>query len=315
MPTSPPRTIASRYRRARDLAASKRTLPEIDTLGVAHEPSIEYIATLLPDPDSPTMPSTSFVPTSKESPSTARTTPWRVANETDRSRTLKTASVGVSSGDNANPWIDVGVDHVDGGAREDHEERAVHDTTHDERQVEVLQSLVGEPSDSLKAEDDLGQQRGTAHEYADVEAEEVRRSRSASIAVRGDRGSGAREAFGSGGANVVLVHIVDQFAAQHSGVDSRVETRQREPGKKRCSAHCTGSALTTRSRIGHPRKDRIMQPALGDERDHLTSQYTGMEIAAMPKNMTNGSTNLPLFLAAMTRRRFPRGARSRRRRR
>ena len=30
------------------------------------------------------------------------------------------------------------------------------------------------------------------------------------------------------------------------------------------------------------------------------SQYTGMEIAAMPKNMTNGSTNLPLFLAAMT---------------
>src|ERR1700688_3843787 len=117
MPTSPPRTdCMSESDSPRISRPSKRTLPEIETLASRTSPSIEYMATLLPEPDSPTMPNTSLAPTSKESPSTARTTPWRVANETDRSRTLRTASVEWASGDNADPGIDVGVEHVDHGA-------------------------------------------------------------------------------------------------------------------------------------------------------------------------------------------------------
>src|SRR5580700_11257863 len=127
MPTSPPRTdCISVSESPRISRPSKRTLPEIETLASRTSPSIEYMATLLPDPDSPTMPSTSFAPTSKESPSTARTTPWRVAKETERSRTDSTASLEVGSSDNADPRVDVGVEHVHDGAREHDEERAVH---------------------------------------------------------------------------------------------------------------------------------------------------------------------------------------------
>src|SRR5665213_2352261 len=173
MPTSPPRTdCISVSESPRISRPSKRTLPEIETLASRTSPSIEYMATLLPDPDSPTMPSTSFAPTSKESPSTARTTPWRVAKETERSRTLRTAFVGGFSSDNANPWINIGVEDVDDGTREHDEERAVHDATHDEGQVKVLESLIGQPTDSLETKDDFGQQRSTTDEHAHVESEE-----------------------------------------------------------------------------------------------------------------------------------------------
>src|ERR1019366_573867 len=124
MPISPPRTdCISVSESPRISRPSKRTLPEMETFASRTSPSIEYMATLLPDPDSPTMPSTSLAPTSKESPSTARTTPSRVANETERSRTLRTALVEDSSGDNADPRIDIGVQHVDDRAREYDEER------------------------------------------------------------------------------------------------------------------------------------------------------------------------------------------------
>ena len=48
---------------------------------------IDITVTLLPEPDSPTMPSTSPGATSNETPSTARTSPSSVRKETRRSRT------------------------------------------------------------------------------------------------------------------------------------------------------------------------------------------------------------------------------------
>src|SRR5262249_62318822 len=56
----------------------------------------DIIVTLLPDPDSPTIPTTSPSPTVKETPSTARTIPSSVRNETWRSLTSSRGSAGIS---------------------------------------------------------------------------------------------------------------------------------------------------------------------------------------------------------------------------
>ena len=48
---------------------------------------IDITVTLLPEPDSPTMPSTCPASSVNETPSTARTRPFSVRNETLRSRT------------------------------------------------------------------------------------------------------------------------------------------------------------------------------------------------------------------------------------
>src|ERR1039458_6501757 len=129
MPMSPPRMLCmSRSERPRISLPAKRTLPVIDALASRTSPSMEYMATLLPDPDSPTMPTTSFWPTWSERPSTALTSPWRVANETFRSSTVSTASLaGVKLTDNAHPRIQVGVENVNDRARQDDKERSVHD--------------------------------------------------------------------------------------------------------------------------------------------------------------------------------------------
>src|SRR5438105_1772073 len=55
-------------------------------------PRMAIDVTLLPDPDSPTIPRTSFSKTSKETPSTAFTTPSSVGKWTVRSRTERTGS-------------------------------------------------------------------------------------------------------------------------------------------------------------------------------------------------------------------------------
>src|SRR5437588_7828408 len=63
-------------------------------------PSTAIDVTLFPEPDSPTMPSTSFSNTSKETPSTALTRPSSVGNCTRRSRTDTTGSP-AADGDDA----------------------------------------------------------------------------------------------------------------------------------------------------------------------------------------------------------------------
>jgi len=57
--------------------------------------STDIIVTLLPEPDSPTIPSTSPWPSVNETPSTARTTPSSVLKETLRSRTSSRGGAGV----------------------------------------------------------------------------------------------------------------------------------------------------------------------------------------------------------------------------
>src|ERR1700733_13816936 len=96
-------------------------------------PITEYIDTLLPDPDSPTMPSTSPGATWNDSPLTACTVPALVRNRTLRS---STSSTGLTT---THPRVQPGVDDVDDRVRDHDEERRVHDSSHDHRQVQVLQ--------------------------------------------------------------------------------------------------------------------------------------------------------------------------------
>src|ERR1035441_4154060 len=101
------------------------------------------MATLLPEPDSPTMPTISFCPTSKESPSTARSTPWRVATETLRSRTRRSGVRSMFVSGKTHSRIQVGVEHVHDRVREHHEESTVHHATHrSEEHTSELQSLT-----------------------------------------------------------------------------------------------------------------------------------------------------------------------------
>src|SRR4051812_40695775 len=107
-----------------------RTWPSKTAFGSRIRRMIESAVTLLPDPDSPTIPSTSPARRLKLSPSTARRTPSSVRNETWRSRTSTSGgSVGPSSA-NAHPGVEQGVDDVNHGVRDDDEEGRVHHRRH-----------------------------------------------------------------------------------------------------------------------------------------------------------------------------------------
>src|ERR1700750_2812155 len=121
----------------------------------------DIAVTLLPEPDSPTMPSTSPARTVNETPSTARISPSSVRKDTRRSRTSRSGRAG-----NADPRVEYAVDDVDDGVRDDDEERRVDDGRHDHRQIEVLQRVVGQLADAGQAEDDLGEQRAARHQRA-----------------------------------------------------------------------------------------------------------------------------------------------------
>ena len=58
--------------------------------------------------------------------------------------------------------IEQDIDHVDQRIGHDDEERGIHDRRHDDRQVEVLQRVIGELADALQAEHHFGQKRGAA---------------------------------------------------------------------------------------------------------------------------------------------------------
>src|SRR5262249_20570570 len=135
------------------------------------------IETVFPEPDSPTIPSTSPSAIENESPSTARTSPSSVRNETLRSRTSSSCppllpATGPFSG-TAHAGVEDGVDEIDGRVRDDDEEGRVHDRRHDHRQVEVLERLVRQPADPVQSEHDLGEEGGAADQGPEVEAEEA----------------------------------------------------------------------------------------------------------------------------------------------
>src|SRR5712691_11906326 len=96
----------------------------------------DIIVTLFPEPDSPTMPSTSPWSRVNETPSTARTRPSSVRKETWRSLTSRSSSATASILRGPNPRVEARVDHVDEGVGDRDEKRAVDHGRHDHRQVE-----------------------------------------------------------------------------------------------------------------------------------------------------------------------------------
>src|SRR6266568_913436 len=138
----------------------------------------DIMVTLLPDPDSPTMPSVSPSDRVSDTPSTALTRPSSVRKETLRSRTSSSGSpvmappsCGPSCG--PDPRIEPGVADVDEGVGQHDEERPVHHGGHDRRQVEVGQGLIGEIADPVDAEDHLGEQRPAGDQGPEVKPEQA----------------------------------------------------------------------------------------------------------------------------------------------
>src|ERR1700690_2900500 len=95
--------------------------------------------TVLPEPDSPTTPTISWVSTRKEMPPTACSTPRSVRKETRRART--SSSGGWPSGE-ADAGVEGGIENVHESVGEDDEEGGVHHRRHDDGQVEIEQGLI-----------------------------------------------------------------------------------------------------------------------------------------------------------------------------
>src|SRR5262249_29820767 len=93
---------------------------------------IDIAVTLLPEPDSPTIPTISRGASVNETPSTARTMPSSVRNET---RSSRTSSSGSAASGNADTRVEPGVEDVDDRVRQHDEERGIHDGREDDRQV------------------------------------------------------------------------------------------------------------------------------------------------------------------------------------
>src|SRR5438552_12884136 len=86
--------------------------------GGSIKPSSDRPVTVLPEPDSPTMPSTSPRPTSNETPSTAFTTPARVKKWTLRSSTTSTADMILSFQPRVHDVAQLVADQIDGDDRD-----------------------------------------------------------------------------------------------------------------------------------------------------------------------------------------------------
>ena len=184
------------------------------------------IETVLPEPDSPTIPTTSPAASESERPSTARTSPFSVRNETRRSCTS-------SSGVRAQACEPAGRAR----RRRDRRWRSRATTKNaayitrrqDHRKVEVLQRVVRELADAVQPEDDLGEQRGAADERAEVEAEQADEGDQRRAQSVPQHHAALGQPLGARGAHVVLLLRLDQRRAEHACVDADVEHRQRQP--------------------------------------------------------------------------------------
>src|SRR5579859_5616133 len=191
----------------------------------------DIIVTLLPDPDSPTMPSVSPWATVNDTPSTALTTPSSVRKLTRRSRTSSSGSAITWPPPSArtgrsrrpHPRVEPRVGDVDERVREHDEERAVDHRGHDHRQIEVGQRLVGQEPDAVDREHDLGEQRAAADQDPEVQPEQAdeRDHRGAQRMPEQDAPLG--QPLGPGGPDVVLVLYLEQVRAQHPRVEPDVE--------------------------------------------------------------------------------------------
>src|SRR5262245_16923249 len=164
---SPPRIARiSPGERANRSRPRSRTWPCTMAFGSRISRITAIIETVLPEPDSPTIPTTSSTSTVSESPSTARRSPASVRNETWRSRTSSRGS------GNAHPRVEPRVEQVDDCVRDHDEECGVDHCREDHRQIEVLQRVVRQLADPVEPEHDLGEERRAADERAEVQSEE-----------------------------------------------------------------------------------------------------------------------------------------------
>jgi hypothetical protein len=102
-------------------------------------PMIVRQVTLLPQPDSPTMPRVCPFSTEKETPSTARTIPSSVWKEVCRSLTSRSAN-GLGEPD---PWVDPGVEKVDYEVEDDDRQGREDDHALNDRQIVALNGEDG----------------------------------------------------------------------------------------------------------------------------------------------------------------------------
>src|SRR6476469_5098713 len=158
---------------------SSRTEPSMRALLERVRPMIVCAVTLLPEPDSPTIATTSPGERSNDTPWTACRRPPSVAKETERSRTdsrgaplIPSAPCSLGRLPEPHPRVELGVGDVDQGVEEDDEEGAEQGDRHQRRQVEALHGFGGVLADPVKVEQRLGEDRPTADHGAEVEPEE-----------------------------------------------------------------------------------------------------------------------------------------------
>src|SRR5271170_5608294 len=130
--------------------------PSITAFGSVMRPITLISDTVLPEPDSPTTPTISWLSMRNEIVSTAKSRPRSVRKRTRRSRTSSSgpSNWGTSTSVEADAGIEGCVGDVDKGVGEDDEEGGVHHGRHDDRQVEVAQRVIGELAHTLQAEYD-----------------------------------------------------------------------------------------------------------------------------------------------------------------
>src|SRR3954451_6834623 len=181
------------------------------------------IATVLPEPDSPTMPSTSPSAIENDTPSTARTSPLSVLKDTLRSRTSSSGS-GMTDA-----RVEQRVDEVDGRVDDDDEEGGVDDRGHDHGQVELLERLVRQPAQPVQVEHDLDEKRASADERAEVEPEEADEGDQRRTQRVPEEDAPFAQPLGVRRPDIVLLLRLDERGAQHARVETDVEDRQRQP--------------------------------------------------------------------------------------
>src|SRR3954454_19073926 len=93
-------------------------VPSMMRPGGSISPSSERPVTVFPEPDSPTIPSTSPRPTANDTPSTAFTTPARVKKWTFRSSTERTAPMWSALEPRVHYIAQLVADQIDGDDRD-----------------------------------------------------------------------------------------------------------------------------------------------------------------------------------------------------
>src|SRR3954447_16734015 len=158
-------------------------------------PSIASEVTLLPEPDSPTMPSVLPFSSEKVEPLTAWTMPSSVSNRTLRSLTSRNGRGVTWPMDNGSPSaqpharVDDAVQQVDDQVHEDDEERGKQGDTEDHRQVIGADAVQRQLAQTVQVVDGLGEDR-PAEQRAEVEAEDGdQRGQAGAQAVLGDDGA------------------------------------------------------------------------------------------------------------------------------